>query len=60
MTKFEGANDPGFEVVTGELRRWVKHLTALKGTSPAEKKLAEIGPCANTKTTFFNKRPCKN
>jgi hypothetical protein len=24
--------------------------------SSAEKKLAEIGPCANTKTTFFNKR----
>jgi hypothetical protein len=28
--------------------------------SSAEKKLAEIGPCANTKTTFFNTRSCKN
>jgi hypothetical protein len=24
--------------------------------SSSEKKLAEIGPCANTKTTFFNTR----
>ena len=29
MTKFEDANDPGFAVVTGELRRWVKHSTVL-------------------------------
>jgi hypothetical protein len=33
MTKFEDASDPGFEVVTGELRRWAKHSAALKGTN---------------------------
>jgi hypothetical protein len=32
MTKFEDANDPGFAVVTGELRRWVKYSTVLEGT----------------------------
>jgi hypothetical protein len=33
---------------------------SVTSSSPAEKKLAEIGPCANTKTTFFNTRSCKN
>jgi hypothetical protein len=27
MTKFEDENDPGYTAVTGELRRWVKHIT---------------------------------
>jgi len=28
--------------------------------SSAENKVAEIRPCANTKTTFFNTRSCRN
>jgi hypothetical protein len=32
MTKFEDADDFGFVVVTGELRRWIKQSTVLKGT----------------------------
>ena len=28
MTKFEDASDPGFTAVVGELRRWVRELTA--------------------------------
>lgn len=32
MTKFGDADDPGFTVVTGELRRWIKFLTVLEGT----------------------------
>lgn len=28
MTKFEGASDPGFVSLTGEVRRWVKELEA--------------------------------
>lgn len=26
MTKFENADDPGFQAVAGELRRWIKAL----------------------------------
>jgi hypothetical protein len=28
MIKFEDISDPGFIAVTGELRRWVRELTA--------------------------------
>jgi hypothetical protein len=30
MTKFEYEDDPGFEAVAGELRRWSKELARLK------------------------------
>jgi len=32
MTKFEDASDPGFIAIAGELRRWVKILTAPSDT----------------------------
>jgi hypothetical protein len=32
MTKFEHEEDPGFIAVAGELRRWVKALTATTHT----------------------------
>ncbi|XTI83742.1 P-loop containing nucleoside triphosphate hydrolase protein [Cenococcum geophilum] len=36
MTKFENANDPGFAIFAGELRRWVKHLAAVENTGVPE------------------------
>jgi hypothetical protein len=41
MAKFEDANDPGFAVVTGELRRWIKHLAALNGTTTLGASIAQ-------------------
>jgi histone deacetylase complex regulatory component SIN3 len=35
MTKFEDANDPGFALVTGELRRWIKPLSNAQGVKAA-------------------------
>jgi len=32
MTKYEDASDPGFTAVVGELRRWIRELTAPSGT----------------------------
>ena len=32
MTKFEHGDDPGFTAVAGELRRWVKELSASSDT----------------------------
>ena len=36
MTKFENADDPGFAIFAGELRRWVKHLAATENTGVPE------------------------
>jgi hypothetical protein len=33
MTRFEYTDDPGFIAITGELRRWVKEMTALSNVS---------------------------
>ncbi len=30
MARFESEDDPGFRAVTGELRRWIKHLTVVE------------------------------
>ena len=36
MTKFENADDPGFAIFAGELRRWVKHLAVAENTGVPE------------------------
>jgi hypothetical protein len=36
MTRFENADDPGFAIFAGELRRWVKHLAAAENTGVPE------------------------
>ncbi|KAI1170200.1 Alpha/Beta hydrolase protein [Nemania sp. FL0916] len=36
MTKFAAADDPGFIAVTGELRRWIKSLTAGAASGSAD------------------------
>jgi hypothetical protein len=36
MTKFENADDPGFVIFAGELRRWVKYLAAAENTGVPE------------------------
>jgi len=51
MTRFEQGDDPGFTVIAGEVRRWVKPLSGpgntqggYKGASPPQQGGGARGP----------------
>ncbi|KAF4627699.1 hypothetical protein G7Y89_g10454 [Cudoniella acicularis] len=61
MTKFEHADDPGFTLVAGELRRWIKELTVPSNTSAPGAERSEQGKLVrqqdNTQFAFPSSNP---
>ena len=43
MTKFSGVDDPGFVAICGELRRWIKDISATKNCREARDSSSRAG-----------------